>query len=89
MSSRTFQNEAQRRVAVSIDAWERHPDSPLLVSMLIAWSDAEAAINAPGLRREDRHQAEQTARARMDEYLRVKALPILFPYCVVTQQDCK
>jgi hypothetical protein len=40
MSSRTFQNEAHRRIAVQISSWDRHPDSPLLVRLLMAWSDA-------------------------------------------------
>jgi hypothetical protein len=89
MSSRTFQNEAHRRIAVQISSWDRHPDSPLLVRLLMAWSDAEAAVHAPGMRRVDRSRAEQAATVAMREYLRVKALPILFPYVVVHPDLCK
>ena len=82
MSSRIYRDEAERRHNVRADAQQRHPDSALLVGLLIAWSDAEAACKVPGLSPDSRRQAEQTARTGMEEYRRVKSLPIVFPYAV-------
>ena len=83
MSSRIYRDKAERRHNVLADAQQRHPDSALLVGLLVTWSDAEAACKVPGLTPADRRQAEQTARTTMEEYRRVKSLPIVFPYAVI------
>ncbi|MCW3055303.1 MAG: hypothetical protein JWN14_4473 [Chthonomonadales bacterium] len=80
--SRCYRNEAERRANVRSMARDRHPDSPYLAALLLAWSEAEAAANRKDLLPQNRAQADALATARMNEYLRVKALPIVFPYVV-------
>lgn len=71
-----FRDEAERRANVAQMAQEIHPDSPLMASLLLAWSDAEASANTQGLIPARQIQADGRARDRMDEYVRVKALPL-------------
>ena len=82
--SRCYRNEAERRANVQSMACERHPDSPYLATLLVAWSDAEAAANRKDLLPQHRPEADALATARMNAYVRVKALPIVFPYVVFT-----
>ena len=87
--ARCYRNEAERRANVQAMARDRHPDSPCLAALLLAWSEAEAAANRKDLLPQDRPQAEALATARRNAYLRVKALPIVFPYvvCVPTERS--
>jgi len=85
--ARCYRNETERRANVRNMARDRHPDSPCLAALLVAWSDAEAAANRKDLLPQDRPQADALATARMNEYLRVKALPIVFPYVIYTRTE--
>jgi hypothetical protein len=87
--NRCYLDGAQRRANVRTMAHDQHPSSPCLAALLLAWSDAEAAAKQADLGRPQRLQAERMATAAMREYLRVKALPIVFPFVVVDPDCCK